>query len=235
MRRMIFDTAAHKAVATRAADEGFVPIFNGENFDGWDYDPRYWRVEDGVMVGEVTPELILKRNSFMIWRGGTPADFELKVEYRVSREGNSGLSYRNIQLKDAPYSLAGYQADIDGRDHDPRLPRQRYVGQAWEERGRRFLARRGQIVQMDKTGQSVIVGSLGDIDELESYVKDGDWNEYHIIIRGNVLMHMINGQMMSMVIDNDPANRRMEGLIGVQVHTGPPQKIEYRNFRLKEL
>lgn len=227
--------AAHKAVATRKADEGFVKIFNGQNFDGWDYDPRYWRVEDGVMVGEVTSELILNRNSFMIWRGGEPADFELKVEYRVSREGNSGLSYRNVQLDDAPYSLSGYQADIDGRDHDPRLPRQRYVGQAWEERGRRFLARRGQVVQMDETGQSVIVGSLGNIDELESYVKDGDWNEYHIIVRGNVLIHMINGQMMSMVIDSDPVNRRMEGLIGVQVHTGPPQKIEFRNFRLKEL
>lgn len=227
--------AVHKAVATRRADESFVSIFNGKNFDGWDYDPRYWRVEDGVMVGELTPELILKRNSFMIWRGGSPADFELKVEYRVSREGNSGLSYRNVELEDAPYSLSGYQADIDGRDHDPRLPRQRYVGQAWEERGRRFLARRGQIVQMDATGQSVIVGSLGDINQLETYVKDNDWNEYHLIIRGNVLIHMINGQVMSMVIDNDPVNRRMEGLIGVQVHTGPPQKIEYRDFRLKEL
>lgn len=227
--------ATHKAVATRQAEESFVSIFNGKNFDGWEYDPRYWRVEDGVMVGEVTPELILKRNSFMIWQGGSPTDFELKVEYRVSREGNSGLSYRNIRLEDAPYSLSGYQADIDGRDHDPRLPRQRYVGQAWEERGRGFLARRGQVVQMDQTGQSIIVGSLGGISQLETYVKDNDWNEYHLIIRGNVLIHMINGQMMSMVIDNDPVNRRMEGLIGVQVHTGPPQKIEFRNFRLKEL
>ena len=227
--------AAHKAVATRVADEGFVSIFNGENFEGWDYDPRYWRVEDGVMVGEVTPDLILKRNSFMIWRGGTPADFELKVEYRVSRRGNSGLSYRNIQLTDAPYSLAGYQADIDGRDHDPRIPRRRYVGQAWEERGRRFLAKRGEMVEMDESGQSVVLGSLGDIDELESFVKDDDWNEYHIIIRGNTLIHKVNGRVMSVVLDNDPVNRRMEGLIGVQVHTGPPQKIEYRNFRLKEL
>ncbi len=227
--------AAHKAVATRVADEGFVAIFNGENFDGWDYDPRYWRVEDGVMVGEVTPDRILKRNSFMIWRGGAPADFELKVEYRVSRQGNSGLSYRNVQLTDAPYSLAGYQADIDGRDHDPRIPRRRYVGQAWEERGRRFLAKRGEIVEMDATGQSVVIGTLGDIDDLEALVKDDDWNEYHIIIRGNVLIHKVNGRVMSMVIDNDPERRRMEGLIGVQVHTGPPQKIEYRNFRLKEL
>lgn len=227
--------AAHKAVATRAAEEGFVPIFNGEDFSGWDYDPRYWRVEQGVMIGEVRPDLILKRNSFMIWRGGTPANFELKVEYRVSRRGNSGLSYRNIQLDDAPYSLAGYQADIDGRDHDPRSPRRRYVGQAWEERGRRFLAKRGEIVEIDPSGQSVVVGSLGDIDELESYVKDNDWNEYHVIVRDNILVHMVNGRVMSMVVDNDTINRRMEGLIGVQVHTGPPQKIEYRNFRLKEL
>ncbi len=187
--------AAHKAVATRVVDEGFVSIFNGENFEGWDYDPRYWRVEDGVMVGEVTPDLILKRNSFMIWRGGAPADFELKVEYRVSRRGNSGLSYRNVQLTDAPYSLAGYQADIDGRDHDPRIPRRRYVGQAWEERGRRFLAKRGEIVEMDESGQSVVLGSLGDMDTLETFVKDNDWNQYHIIIRANTLIHKVNGRV----------------------------------------
>ncbi|MEM9159715.1 MAG: DUF1080 domain-containing protein, partial [Verrucomicrobiota bacterium] len=169
------------------------------------------------------------------WKGDPPSDFELKVEYRVSRYGNSGISYRNARLKDHPYSLSGYQADIDGRDHDPRLPRQRYAGQAWEERGRRFLARRGQIVQIDETGQSIILGSLGDIDELESHINEEDWNEYYIIVRDNILTHIINGQVMSIVIDDDPVNRRLEGLIGVQVHTGPPQKIEFRNFRLKGL
>jgi hypothetical protein len=37
------------------------------------------------------------------------------------------------------------------------------------------------------------------------------------------------------VMDEDPQNRRGDGLLGVQVHVGPPMKIEYRNVRLKKL
>ena len=61
---------------------GFVSIFDGKTLTGWDADPKYWRIENGTLVGEVTPETLLKANSFAIWRGGAPADFELKVEYR---------------------------------------------------------------------------------------------------------------------------------------------------------
>ncbi len=227
--------AAHKAIAARNLEHGFYPIFDGKTLDDWEGDPTYWRVEDGVLVGEVTEETVLRRNSFIIWRGGEPDDFELKVEYRVTGEGNSGLSYRNIQLMDAPWSLSGYQADIDGRYHEKRVPRQRYTGQAWEERGRRFLALLGEIVQIDETGEPVVIGSLGDWEDIETHINEEDWNEYHVIARGNVLTHIINGQVTSIVIDDDIENRRMKGLIGVQVHTGPPHKIEYRNFKLKDL
>ena len=37
------------------------------------------------------------------------------------------------------------------------------------------------------------------------------------------------------LIDDDAQNRRFDGLLGVQVHVGPPMKIEYRSFRLKHL
>jgi len=50
-----------------------------------------------------------------------------------------------------------------------------------------------------------------------------------------VLIHILNGHVMSVVIDDDAKNRRFDGLLGVQVHVGPPMKIEYRNFRLKHL
>ena len=73
-------------------ETGFLAIFDGKTLDGWEYDPVYWRVEGDRMVGEVTPETLLERNSFIVWKGGTPADFELKMEYRVSPEGNSGIN-----------------------------------------------------------------------------------------------------------------------------------------------
>src|SRR5438105_2371985 len=70
------------------SDEGFRPIFNGNSLDGWEGDPRYWRVEDREIVGEVTPATLLKQNNFLIWRGGEPANFELKAVFRITGQGN---------------------------------------------------------------------------------------------------------------------------------------------------
>jgi hypothetical protein len=230
-------TAAPSAIAAAtpatAPEAGFAAIFDGKTLTGWDGDPNYWRVEDGNLVGEITPETIVKRNTFIIWRGGAPADFELKAEYRISDQGNSGINYRSIQLTDAPWSLVGYQADIDGAGKNRNGVR--HTGQNYEERGRTFLARRGQIVRVDPGAKLAVVGSVGDPAALAGHIKENDWNEYHLIARGNVITHLLNGQVMCVLIDDDPKNRRADGLIGVQVHVGPPMKVEYRNIRLKTL
>ncbi len=212
-------------------EAGFVPIFDGRTLAGWDGDPKYWRVEDGAIVGEITPATIVKRNTFLIWRGGEPGDFELKLEYRISADGNSGVNYRSVQLTDAAWSLAGYQADIDGESRGE--ARFRHTGQNYEERGRTFLAKRGEIARVNPDGRPEIIGSLGDRTALAAFIKAGDWNEYHLIARGPVLTHLLNGHVMSVVVDDDPAHRRATGLIGVQVHVGPPMKVEYRRIRLK--
>lgn len=216
--------------APSTGSEGFQPVFDGNTLDGWDYDTRYWRVEDSVIIGEVTPETILKRNTFLIKKDLVLADFELKVDFRVSGQGNSGISYRN-ELDTVPYTMKGYQADIDGRN--------RYTGQNYEERGRQFLALRGQTAVIDTghvspTSEMIRAANLPN-DSLSRYIRANDWNEYHIIAKGNRLQHYINGVLMSDVTDNDEANRRMSGLLGVQVHVGPPMKIEYKNFMIKQL
>lgn len=228
-----------------AHEKGFVKIFDGKTLDGWEGDPTYWKVEDGKLVGEVTPATLLRRNSFIIWRGGVTTDFELKVEYRVSKEGNSGINYRSEEVEGLPYALRGYQADLEGAD--------RYSGSNYEERRRTTLASRGQKVLLNPVHspnsiadslqahiknnlwtEAVVTSSLGSADSLQVHIKKEDWNEYHLIVRGNHLQHYINDVLMSDVTDNDTANRRFTGLLGVQVHVGPPMKIEYRNFRLKQ-
>jgi hypothetical protein len=202
-------------------------IFDGQSLTGWEGDSRYWRVEHGCIVGEVTPATLLKENTFLIWRGGVTRDFELKVEYRISERGNSGINYRSVPVPGLPFALAGYQADIDGQN--------RYTGQNYEERGRTFNAMRGQITRIPAGRKAEVIGSVGDAKELERFIRNGDWNEYHLIARGHTLIHVLNGHVMSVVVDEDAANRRLEGLLGVQVHVGPPMKVEYRNFRLKVL
>jgi 3-keto-disaccharide hydrolase len=62
-----------------------------------------------------------------------------------------------------------------------------------------------------------------------------DWNAVHIMARGNTLTHIVNGRVMTVVIDDDASHRPADGLIGVQVHVGPPMKVEYRNIRLKQM
>ena len=91
-------------------------IFNGQNLDGWKGDSTYWRVEHGTLIGEVTPSTLLKQNSFIIYHGKMPNDFELKGNYKISSKGNSGINYRSIALEGEPFALKGYQADIGGQD-----------------------------------------------------------------------------------------------------------------------
>jgi hypothetical protein len=57
----------------------------------------------------------------------------------------------------------------------------------------------------------------------------------HIIARGNTIIQNLNGHVMSMLVDDDRAGRKLEGLIGIQVHLGPPMKVEVRNIRIKDL
>lgn len=217
----------HPANSQRKEKTRYIKVFNGKNLKGWKGDPVYWRVEKGVLTGEVTPTTILKKNSFIIWQGTMPNDFELWVEYRVSDKGNSGINYRSKPVADEPYALKGYQADLDGEG--------KWNGQNYEERGREFLALRGQQVVIEKDGKINIISSLGSKDSLNAFVRKEDWNEYHLVVRGNRLQHYINDVLMSDVTDLDEEHRSLDGFFGVQVHVGPPMKIEYRNFRLKSL
>jgi len=210
-------------------EPGFVPIFDGQSLKGWDGDPTYWRVEGGALVGEITPATVVKSNTFIIWRGGTPKDFELKLDYRITPVGNSGINYRSVSVPDPvtpgnAFALRGYQFDIDG-------PR-RYIGQNYEEKGRLFLAMRGQVTRVVGGRPPIVVAGIGDEAQLATLATD-DWNAVHLIVRGNTLMHFLNGRLLSMTIDDDGPNRPADGLIGVQVHVGPPMKVEYRNIRLK--
>jgi hypothetical protein len=212
-------------------EPGFVPIFDGKTLNGWTGNPMYWRVQDGALVGEITPETVIKSNTFIIWQGAQPKDFELKLEYRITPDGNSGINYRSVVVpdpvtKENAFAMRGYQLDIDGKG--------RYTGNNYEEKGRLFLAVRGQTTRVTGERPPIILSTFGDAGELAKVLRP-EWNEVHLIVRGNVLMHTVNRQLMSVVIDDDSASRPTTGSIGVQVHVGPPMKVEYRNIRLKDL
>lgn len=215
--------------AAAAEEPGFRTIFDGKSLQGWDGDQRLWRVEDGAITGQTTAENTTEKNTFLIWRGGRPADFVLRLEFNLAN-GNSGVQYRSREdaEKWGRWVLGGYQADIA----DKTTP---YTGIFYEERGRGILAQRGEQITIGADHKPQVAGKSGEPDELTAAIKSGQWNNYEIIAKGNRLRHIINGRLMVDVTDDDPQMRSMEGLIGFQLHAGPPMKVQFRNVRIKEL
>ncbi len=210
-------------------ENGFTPIFDGKSLANWDCDPDFWRVDEGAMIGETKADHQPPQNIFCIYKGGQPADFELRLQYKLTgaQTGNSGIQYRSEELPSvAKWVLKGYQFDIDAQ--------QRYTGQLYEERGRAFVALRGQVVEIPQGAKPGAIGTVGDNGELKNAIKLDDWNDVVIIARGNTLIHMINGKVMCVVVDDDKTNRKMSGELGIQLHkTAGPMKVETRNIRLK--
>lgn len=222
----------------------FISIFNGKNLEGWQGDPTYWRVENGILTGEVTPETILKRNSFIIYKKEQPENFELKLEYKITNSGNSGVNYRSALIETMPFALRGYQCDIDGKN--------KYTGQNYEEKKRTTLAYMGETVTIPQMPDSIPKQNIRknvkrncwqtrDVSttklksDLVSTIKPNDWNTIHLIVKDNKMQHYVNGVLFSEVTDLDKVNRSTKGYIGVQVHVGPPMKVEYRAIQLKTL
>ena len=206
-----------------ADPEEWRQIFDGKSLEGWDGNPEFWSVEDGAITGQTTKDKRTKGNTFLIWRGGEPADFELKAEFRIGAH-NSGIQYRSFETKNK-WVVGGYQADIDFGNN--------WAGTNYGEKFGGVLAKRGERATRQKGGRRE-VEKLGDPAELAKGIKPGEWNEYHIIARGRRMVQKINGVLMSEVTD-DADRFRPRGIIALQLHAGPPMKVQFRNLRLKTL
>lgn len=212
--------------AFAADDEEYERIFDGKALEKWDGNPDFWRVEDGAITGQTTAEKPTKGNTFIIYRGGDIADFELKAEYKIVG-GNSGIQYRSFEVPDNKWVIGGYQGDIDAGGT--------YTGALYGERFRGMLAKRGEKTIIGADHKPKIDGSVGDSAEIFSKIKKEDWNEYHITAKGNNFVQRINGVVTCECTDDDTEQRRASGVLALQLHAGPPMKVQFRNIRLKRL
>lgn len=209
-------------------DRAFVPILSKENINDWVGDPDHWEFEDGILIGESTPNNILIENTFFIWKEKTGKNFELKLKYRISERGNSGINYRSTKMDGKPYMLQGYQADIDGKNV--------YTGQLYEEKGRSILTKKGQLVHIYSDNDSSLVAEIGRKENQDSIIDStqGAWNNYHVIAFENTLIHLINGHITSITLDD--GNKKNNGQnLGLQLHLGPPMKVEFKEIKLKRM
>ena len=237
---LLFLAVAIPAVASAAepaGDSQFQSLFNGRSLDGWDGDPRFWRVENGEIIGETTPDKKAEQNTFLIYRGGKFGDFELVFEYQV-KGYNSGVQYRSVDQ--GKWVMSGYQSDFEDRWHkSDGGPVDRFSGMFFDEKGRMFLGQRGEaVVVRENPGEPrkpkiEKLASLGDPAELEKVIRRDDWNEMRVIANGNQFTHIINDRVMALGIDEDQKHRQDSGLIGFQLHSGPPMQIRVRNIRIR--
>lgn len=215
--------------SARAADEpGFVRLDSGKDLSGWKGDPAYWSVEDGALTAKTTADSRLTRekyNTFLVWQGGQPADFELRFKYKIVG-GNSGVCYRSRVIDEAKFIVSGYQADIDASP--------KYTGMNYEEKARAFLAQRGEKVTVGADGKKKIE-KVGDPVDLQAKVTNEDWNDYRIVARGNHLQHFVNDTLMSEVIDNQKDKAANSGVIALQAHAGFAMTVQFKDIQLKEL
>ena len=218
------------AVSTRAeSDEaGFRSLFNGQNLEGWTGEDGVWRVENGSIVGESTAEKPLNHNSFLVWNHGDVDDFELRLQFKLTgsdiKTANSGVQYRSGIKPDG--HVFGYQADIDTAGN--------WMGACYDELGRGMLAKRGEKVVIDAEGKREVT-PLSDAAELLQAVHQGDWNEYTIICRGPHLIQKMNGQVTVDITDGQVKERELQGVMALQMHSGPAQRVEFKSIRLKRL
>jgi hypothetical protein len=211
-------------------EKGFVSIFNGKDLTGWDGDLRFWSVREGVIRGETTVEKAAPHNTFLIWRGGKPRDFVLKLRFHI-RDGNSGVQYRSQDMGD--WIVAGYQGEVANDRPDPGIG----TGFLYHERGRGELAYVGEFAVIDASGKRSVIGKVGDANALKAagYYKNDDWNQYTITARGNRLIHLVNGYQTVELIDNDAKKGAAEGILALQIHAGAPMLVEFKDIQLKML
>ncbi len=214
-------------------EPGFKSLFNGKDLTGWAGRPNHWSVEDGAITGMTSQDNPAKGNNFLIAKDGEENlvvdDFEIRFAYSFSTPwGNSGVQYRSRDRGN--FVVNGYQGDFEVGAT--------YSGILYEEGGRGILAERGQktvIKEADGKHKVEVTGSLGNSKEIQTGIHTNGWNDYVIIAKGNHLQHFINGRQTVDVIDEQESKAAKSGILALQLHAGPPMKVQFKNIRIKSL
>lgn len=209
-----------------ADDPNVQTLFDGRTLDGWDFDPRYWRIEQGAIVGEIPPGTSLDHNTWCVRKELELRDFDLRLQFRVTGEpaANSGIQFR-CQV-DSIDHVSGYQADLDlGAT---------WLGRIYDEHGRALLVERGREVHLLEDG-SRRERTFAPAGQFGVLIRDGRWNEYRITAISGQVRVEINGTRFAELLDEQTGEVDLAGALALQLHSGPATKIEFRNLTVEHL
>jgi hypothetical protein len=198
--------ASDKPEAVVSKASGEVSLFDGKSFAGWEGAIGKWfRIEDGAIVAGSLKQKV-PRNEFLT-SAKTYKNFVLKLKFKLPQaKTNAGIQIRSRRIPDN-HEMIGYQADLG----DPG-----WWGCLYDEsRRRKVLAK-------------------SDMKKLGKVFKPGDWNEYEIRCEGRRIVLKINGLTTVDYTEPDEGIEQ-EGLIGLQIHSGPPREAWYKDITIVEL
>jgi hypothetical protein len=221
----LFGTPVIADKPAAATDPDVTILYDGGDLTGWAGREDLWSAEDGEIVGRTSDENPIDGNTFLIWQGSQPDNFELTAQFKIEG-GNSGIQYRSKVVDEEKFVVSGYQADIDFSNN--------FAGILYEEKGRGILAKRGETVTIDADGKASKV-RFGDEKALAAGIHPGKWNDFRVVARGNHLQHFINETMTAEVIDEQTGKAATNGVIALQIHRGDAMTVRFKNIKIRQL
>ena len=199
---------AGSAVAARgqgARNPKAVPLFNGKTLDGWEGDPKIFRVEGGAIVAGTLDGKIARNEFLCTTRMFGDFELRLKVKLLGGDTANAGVQFRTKRIPNN-HEVVGYQADMGVG----------WWGALYDE------SRRNKVL----TGP--------DQAKMKEVIKANDWNDYVVRAEGTHIQLWINGFQTVNYTEEDPAIDAA-GVIAVQIHAGPPSQAWYKDITIVDL
>ena len=187
---------------------GYALLFDGKSLDGWEGNHDWFRIEEECIVAGSTAKAI-PHNEFLCTKVNYD-NFELKLQVRLKGQGdNAGVQFRSIRVPEKT-EVSGFQCDVGNAFNRP------VWGSLYDE------SRRNKML------------AEGDIDKVPSWLKKDDWNELTVKAEGDRIQIWLNGNLTVDYIEKDDKIAKT-GIIGLQIHSGPPTEAWYRNIRIRKL
>jgi hypothetical protein len=211
--------SAQAQSSTTAKADGWTSLFDGKSLNGWrsftsDTPSSKWRAADGVLVREGEGEggdLMTKAQY---------GDFELQLEWKISKNGNSGIIYRATTEGQYPWSTGPEFQILDNAGHaDGKSP-------------------------LTSAGSNYAVNPP--VKDVTKPV--GEWNAIRLIAKGNHVEHWMNGvKLLEYEVGSPDWEQRVKaskfatmpgygrakrGYIVLQDHGNV---VSYRNIRIRAL
>lgn len=181
-------------------------LFDGKSFAGWSGDTaKTFRIDSGAIVGGSLTTKV-PNNEFLTHEREF-GDFELRLKFKIvgKEKVNAGIQIRSRRIPNH-FEMIGYQADLGDN----------YWGSLYDESRRRKVL------------------ATADAAKVAQVLKLGDWNEYVMRCEGKRIQLSINGLQTVDYTETDDTIEQT-GLIGLQIHGGPPTEAWYKDIEIREI